>query len=70
MAYLEDDWEQPHICAYCKKEFPMTVRDYRNMIRRLGEKYCSIECEQADEQNRVKRKDNRVVMCRGKTYVI
>jgi hypothetical protein len=57
MAYLEDDWEQPHTCAYCKKEFPMTVRDYRDTIRRIGFVYCSIECEQADEAHREKSKE-------------
>ena len=57
LFYLQDDWEQPHICAYCKKEFPMTVRNYINMIRRIGFVYCSIECEQADETKRKIRKE-------------
>ena len=52
MAYLKDEWEQPHICKNCEKEFPMTVLSYRNMIRRLGQVYCSTECEEADRANR------------------
>ena len=54
MAYLKDEWEQPHICNHCEKEFPMTVLAYRNMIRRLGRVYCSPECEEADRVNRSK----------------
>ena len=52
MAFLIDEWVQPHICNYCKKEFQMTVLDYRTMIRRLGQVYCSEECEKMGETNK------------------